>query len=75
MIQYWINAQKRRYYHVHMHLDILGDLTLTRCWGSLDSRRGRIQNEVVTNLKQGRKILDEIGIQRIRRGYKLTDRH
>ncbi|MES9940336.1 MAG: hypothetical protein ABW104_20955 [Candidatus Thiodiazotropha sp. 6PLUC2] len=69
MMKYWVNKQKRRYYRVHMDRDLLGDLTLTRSWGSLDSRLGRIQNELISDLKQGRKILDEIGKLRVRHGH------
>ncbi|MCG7866417.1 MAG: hypothetical protein JAY74_08570 [Candidatus Thiodiazotropha taylori] len=50
----------------------MGDLTLTRSWGSLDSRLGRIQNEFIPDVKQGRKILDEIGKLRARHGYRAA---
>jgi hypothetical protein len=70
MMKYWVNTQKRRYYRVYLGRDLLGDLTLTRSWGSLDSRQGRIQNELISDLQQGRKILNEIGKLRVRHGYK-----
>lgn len=69
MMKYWVNERTRRYYRVHLSQDLLGDLTLTRSWGSLDSRLGRIQNELIPNVKQGRQILDEIGKLRARHGY------
>lgn len=72
MMKYWENKQTRRYYRVHLGRDLLGDLTLTRSWGSLYSRLGRIQNEHITDLKQGRKILDEIGKLRARHGYSVA---
>lgn len=72
MMQYWVNKQTRRYYRVHLDRDLMGDLILTRSWGSLDSRLGRIQNEFIPDGNQGRKILDEIGKLRARHGYRVA---
>lgn len=58
MMKYWVNKQTRCYYRVHLDRDLLGDLTVTRSRGSLDSRLGRIQIELIPDLIQGRKILD-----------------
>lgn len=65
----WINQQKRRYYRAHLQEDLLGDWTLTRCWGSLDSKHGQVQKEVVKNQSAGMAILSEISKRRNNHGY------
>jgi hypothetical protein len=65
----WINRDKRRYYRVHLQVDLLGDWTLTRSWGSLDSHHGQVRTELVGSQTRGLQILAEITQRRAYRGY------
>ncbi|MEW8139150.1 MAG: WGR domain-containing protein [Candidatus Thiodiazotropha endolucinida] len=69
MNRLWINTNNRRYYRVHLQRDLLGDWTLTRSWGSLDSHHGQVRSEVVTDEHRGIQIMHDISRRRATRGY------
>lgn len=72
MNRVWINPGKRRYYRAHLQADLLGDWTLTRSWGSLDSRHGQVRTELVDNQAHGLRLLAGIDKRRAVRGYLST---
>ena len=75
MNRVWINPEKRRYYRAHLQVDLFGDWTLTRCWGSLDSHLGQVRTELVVNQVHGLRVLAGIDKRRSIRGYLSTRTH
>jgi predicted DNA-binding WGR domain protein len=69
MNRIWINMEKRRYYRAVVQLDLFGDLTITRSWGSLDNNRGQVRTETINTYDQGKKIMGDIEKRRNYRGY------
>jgi hypothetical protein len=72
MNRVWVNSEKRRYYRAHLQADLLGDWTLTRSWGSLDSHHGQVRTELVDNQAHGLRVLAGIDKHRAVRGYHST---
>ncbi|MEW7988322.1 MAG: WGR domain-containing protein [Candidatus Thiodiazotropha sp.] len=62
-----------RYYRAHLQRDLLGDWTLTRSWGRLDSHHGRVRLEVVENKNLGLQIMCDIARRRAMRRYTEPD--
>jgi hypothetical protein len=71
MNRVWINLEKRRYYRAVAQRDLLGDWTITRSWGSLDSNRGQVRTELVSTYDACKSIIGDIGKRRNYRGYTL----
>lgn len=69
MIRVWINKATRRYYRVHLQPDLFDAMTLIRCWGSLDTQRGRVRNDVIQSWAHGLKLIEEIDKLRRSHGY------
>ncbi len=65
----WINADKARYYLVVLDRDLLGDWTLIKIWGGIDSNRRRMHSTGVASCEAGVELVDEIGRRRAQRGY------
>jgi predicted DNA-binding WGR domain protein len=58
-----------RYYKVVLQKDLLGDWSLTKIWGGINSRLGNYQNHTFLNLKDAFNMINEIKIRREKRGY------
>lgn len=69
--QSWSHAVKRRYYRVDIAPDLFGDLCMVRSWGSLDTARGNSKMELVPCWQVATQRLEQIGKERLRRGYTL----
>lgn len=69
MIRIWINKATRRYYRVHLQPDLFNEMTLIRCWGSLDSQHGRVRNDVIKSWAHGLELIEEIDKLRKNHGY------
>jgi hypothetical protein len=69
MNRLWINLEKRRYYRTVVQRDLLGDWTLVRSWGSLDSHRGQVRTELVSSYERCLKVIGDIDKRRAYRGY------
>jgi hypothetical protein len=69
MNRVWINREKRRYYRVVAQLDLFGDWTLVRSWGSLDSHHGQVCTELISTYELGQKVIEDISKRRAYRGY------
>lgn len=67
----WVNKEKRRYYKVMVHRDLLGDLILLRNWGSLDNERGGMKKEVVS-LQEAEAMLVATEKKRTSHHYRLV---
>jgi len=40
---YWLNDEKQPYYQADLVQDLLGDWTVVRAWGGLNSHRGNME--------------------------------
>jgi len=65
----WINHEKRRYFNVHLQLDLFGAWTLLRDWGSLDNGRGQMHLDSVSDPAIGHRLIADIHKRRIAHGY------
>jgi predicted DNA-binding WGR domain protein len=72
MNQVWINDSMRRYYRVIFQTYLFGHLVMVRSWGSLDSNRGQMRSELISNKQHGMDALNRIGKTRRHRGYRLV---
>lgn len=66
---HWRNETKKRYYYMAIKKDLLGDTMLVRCWGGINSKRGRIQYVFCRNKKEAKRIIDEEHVVRKDHGY------
>jgi len=66
---YWVNPDNRRYYQADLVKDLLGDWTLVKAWGSLDSNRGSQRITYVASKKEGLRQIEELDTCRQNRGY------
>lgn len=73
MNKVWVNQPKRRYYRTMLQCDLLGQWTLTRSWGSLDTNHGRVVHEIVENKGAGELKLASIHNVRAHRGYRYME--
>lgn len=67
----WENQVKHRYYLITVKKDLLGDLILTKAWGSKVTQLGNIAHQVCT-LNEILPLLKLIHQQRLKHGYQLT---
>ncbi len=67
----WINHDKRRYFNVHLQLDLFGAWTLLRDWGSLDNGRGQMHLDSLDDPAAGKRIIEDIHRRRLAHGYLL----
>jgi len=68
---YWIQPNKRRYYQAILTRDLLGDWTVVKAWGSLDSHRGNQKICLVSGKEDGLSEIQGLIKERLRRGYAL----
>jgi len=68
---YWINNEKRRYYRIYILKDLLGDISVIRAWGSLDSNAGSQVRHSLIEQKTIDSLLERLCLQRKHRGYEL----
>lgn len=71
----WIHPKKRRYYHVAICQDLFGDWVLVKTWGSLDSKRGNIQTELLDSMQDGETRLVDITKRRLQRRYQAYENY
>ena len=67
----YIQPALRRYYTVSVQRDLLGDLSLTRCWGCLDHSRGAGVSTELVGEDTITSNIEAIHKRRISRGYLL----
>ena len=65
----WRHPAKRRYYCVYLSRNLWGDWDLTRCWGSLVSKQGRVDHQPCLSYVAALNILEAIAVRRAKRGY------
>lgn len=58
-----------RYYLVHLHLDLFGSLVVTKVWGGIGTRRGRVRHLPVATRAEAARLLREVRHRRRQRGY------
>ena len=68
----WENLNNKRYYICVLEHDIFGDLLLTKYYGSINSRNGRIEKQAVSSLKDAVQQLKKLANTRRRHGYTLV---
>ncbi|WP_293650248.1 WGR domain-containing protein [Thiolapillus sp.] len=67
----WVNPDNRRYYQVDLVKDLLGDWTVVKAWGSLDSHRGNQKICLVSGKEDGLSEIQGLIKERLWRGYAL----
>lgn len=69
MLVKWRHDEKRRYYTLHLTLDLFDQWSLVSAWGSLDTHQGRMTVKQVESYEAGVSEVEMIGQRRKRRGY------
>lgn len=64
-----VNLERRRYYRASLTIDLLGDVTLERSWGSLDYAENRGNRCIYENWEDGLRQLNMTKQRRLRDGY------
>lgn len=62
--------QDGRFYLVHVHVDLLGALTVTRAWGRAGSALGQVRHDALPDRDAAAKLLRRIRRVRRRHGYR-----
>jgi hypothetical protein len=65
----FIHLYKKRYYHIFLSEDLLGDFTITKAWVAIDNYRRRIAH-TYKDIELALKQLVILANYRIKRGYK-----
>lgn len=60
-----------RYYKVILQKDLLGDWSLTKIWGGVNSKLGGYSNHTFFDRDEALKMVEEIKKHRKQRGYQL----
>lgn len=68
---HWVNPDNRRYYQADLVKDLLGDWTVVKVWGSLDSHRGNMKMCLVSGEEEGLSEIQGMMKERQQRGYAL----
>jgi hypothetical protein len=67
--------ENRRYYRAIIQRDLLGEWTLVRSWGSLDSNRGQMRTELINTYDQCISIMGDIAKKRELTGDTIQSTH
>ena len=67
----WVHPNKKRYYHVFLSCDLLGDWIVTKSWGGLGTSLGRAAHVACPSLEEAKKLIETIAGTRTKRGYIL----
>lgn len=65
----WVNIEKKRYYHVFLSRDLLGDWVVTKSWGGLNTSIGRVTHVACQSIDEAKKLVNQITHTRKNRGY------
>ena len=67
----WENAKTKRYYLCALEYDLLGDLLLTSCYGSLTSDAGQLKKSAMKSLNEAQSIIKSLMSRRRQHGYQI----
>ena len=70
----WENPEKRRYYQVSLQKDLLGDWVLSKAWGGIGQKFGRMVHMPCRSLQEAEAMVERIARIRKNRGYILNVR-
>jgi len=68
----WEHRSKQRYYEAHLGTDLMEDIVLTKVWGGIGKRNGRIIHVAYAAPAQALQALQKIIHLREKRGYTLV---
>ena len=68
----WERQSDKRYYLALLYRDLLGDLVLTKVWGSIGRPTGQQQNVHVKSKAEGLSLIDQVIKTRVKCGYELV---
>jgi predicted DNA-binding WGR domain protein len=67
ILQRW--QKESRYYEVGLEQDLLNDWVVTRVWGSIGTRNGKVRHDAVASKEAGQKLMSAIRKTRKQHGY------
>lgn len=71
-MRHWIRREDRRVFAAGVVLDLLGQWTVVKTWGSLDSDRGGMMVICCADEADANNLLDSISKRRAARGYEMA---